>query len=162
MNIFDITNIVNSIEENYKKSYKDLTNNNKELIKEISLEILTKFEVNAIAWCQYTPYFCDGDACEFTIGDVCLYKEIPEDEVEEYDNNLQEYIIGQAYGQYDDGDINPKSNVELNVLYDKLQSLLSLEKLQEFTFGDDKGIIITLNDDKTGVNIKVKTYDDHH
>lgn len=160
MNISEMIKAVDTIEETYQKSYKDLVSKNKELIKQVSFDILTKFEVNAITWCQYTPYFCDGNACEFTMGDIVLYKEIPEDELDVYDT-LEDYIIAEEYGQQGRGDINPNTNVDLSVLIDKFNMLLALEKLQEFTFGNDKGIIITLNEDKTDVNIKVKTYDDH-
>lgn len=161
MNISEIAKAVNTIEETYKKSYEDLVSKNKELIKQLSFDILTKFEVNAITWCQYTPYFCDGDACEFTMGDIVLYKEIPEDELDDYET-LEDYIISKEYGQYGYGDVNSNTNADLSVLIDKFNMLLALEKLQEVTFGNDKGIIITLNEDKTDVNIKVKTYDDHY
>jgi hypothetical protein len=44
--------------------------------------------VDAIAWTQYTPYFNDGDACTFSVGDVYFYKrgdELSDDDDEPLD-----------------------------------------------------------------------------
>lgn len=41
-------------------------------------------EVYALRWTQYTPYFNDGDTCEFSVGTPCFYsKKALEDEVED-------------------------------------------------------------------------------
>jgi uncharacterized Zn finger protein len=40
-------------------------------------------EIKMIFWRQYTPYFNDGDACEFSVGDVNFYTEEDRDSDEE-------------------------------------------------------------------------------
>lgn len=40
------------------------------LIKVLKEEIFDKYQVENVFWTQYTPYFNDGEACEFTVHDM--------------------------------------------------------------------------------------------
>jgi hypothetical protein len=53
-----------------------------ELFKELAKEFWDKNPgLTAVKWVQYTPYFNDGDACEFGIGEI-TFTNAPEDELE--------------------------------------------------------------------------------
>lgn len=69
----------------FAEKYKELANTIKEaqdkikvetqgIIGELFSEFFTKHgeKVYAIHWTQYTPYFNDGEACEFSVCDFCL------------------------------------------------------------------------------------------
>jgi hypothetical protein len=45
-------------------------------------------KIVAIAWTQYTPYFNDGDPCEFSVHDFEAANRMPEGEVDEDDDDL--------------------------------------------------------------------------
>lgn len=89
-------------------------------------------EVQSIRWQQYTPYFNDGDACEFSVNDPS-YK---------FDG------VDEEAGDYGDGYIDNWSltyNSETKPLYEKYGSIFqsfahtmcnTLEKVLEVTFGD--------------------------
>lgn len=66
----------------------------------ISLSFKEFFEkygdlVHAIYWMQYTPYFNDGEACEFSVNDPCIALK-KQDEDEDYDYSYDgEFIYDQ-------------------------------------------------------------------
>lgn len=44
-------------------------------------------EVTGIHWTQYTPYFNDGESCEFSVNDICFHiLEDEDDEIEAYES----------------------------------------------------------------------------
>ena len=57
--------------------------NSKVLMKEAFREFFEKYDVvDNIFWTQYTPYFNDGESCEFSVGDVYLVLKDDEDACE--------------------------------------------------------------------------------
>jgi hypothetical protein len=57
--------------EEYERLVKEMQNNAVGLLSTEFKKIFDQYpEVHAIAWTQYTPYFNDGDACEFNIHDI--------------------------------------------------------------------------------------------
>jgi hypothetical protein len=59
---------LDEIREARKVYEKAMKTHGKTLVKEMASEFMQKFpEVEGIQWQQYTPYFNDGDACEFSI-----------------------------------------------------------------------------------------------
>lgn len=63
--------------------------------------------ITALKWTQYTPYFNDGDACEFRINDV-YFTNAPADELENV----------SAWGEYEGEDetVWVASNIEYTLL----------------------------------------------
>lgn len=44
-------------------------------------------EVTGVHWTQYTPYFNDGEACEFRVNEICFHiLEDEDDEIESYES----------------------------------------------------------------------------
>ena len=61
----------------------EMQENSKVLMKEAFREFLEKYDnVDNIFWTQYTPYFNDGEACEFSVNDVYLVLKGDEDACE--------------------------------------------------------------------------------
>jgi hypothetical protein len=62
---------------------EEMQENSKILMKEAFREFLEKYDVvENIFWTQYTPYFNDGESCEFSVGDVYLVLKDDEDACE--------------------------------------------------------------------------------
>ena len=62
---------------------EEMQENSKVLMKEAFREFFEKYDVvDNIFWTQYTPYFNDGESCEFSVGDVCLVLKDDEDPCE--------------------------------------------------------------------------------
>lgn len=61
----------------------EMQENSKDLMKEAFREFFEKYDVvDNIFWTQYTPYFNDGESCEFSVGDVYLVLKDDEDACE--------------------------------------------------------------------------------
>jgi hypothetical protein len=61
----------------------EMQENSKVLMKEAFREFLEKYDVvDNIFWTQYTPYFNDGESCEFSVGDAYLVLKDDEDACE--------------------------------------------------------------------------------
>jgi hypothetical protein len=94
-------------------------------------------EIKAIAWCQYTPYFNDGEACEFGIHDIYYTTEaIVPDDVEYYD------LDGEwKYAPYG----KPKDTVpDYEKTLHKLSKFMhsdAMENVMRSVFGDDSFIV---------------------
>lgn len=62
--------------------------NGAELVRELAEPLFT-LGVPKIRWTQYTPFFNDGDSCEFSVHDAHVFIEDEEDEVYSYDLERQ-------------------------------------------------------------------------
>jgi hypothetical protein len=63
-----------SLQDQINELNAQMREKSKELMKEAFREFLTKYDevVENIFWTQYTPYFNDGEACEFSVNDVFI------------------------------------------------------------------------------------------
>lgn len=56
------------------EAQKEMSNKSKGLIEAVAKQFLDKCpEVTGIHWTQYTPYFNDGDTCEFSVNEYCFH-----------------------------------------------------------------------------------------
>lgn len=97
-------------------------------------------DIKAIVWTQYTPYFNDGDTCEFRVNDICAsnYEDVSHyGEWESEDPTPADLMVYESYGR-------PGYTRELRELNDFMQSNLGEEVLQ-FAFGDHVSIRVTAN-----------------
>lgn len=92
-----------TLQEQINALNEKMRENSKELMKEAFRGFLEKYDevVESIFWTQYTPYFNDGEACEFSVNDVHILLKNDEDACDYegsdlYDkdsiNNLKEHI----------------------------------------------------------------------
>ena len=86
-------------------------------------------DVTHVSWTQYTPYFMDGDACEFSVNDIYF------NEVEDED-----------YGDSENGVDIDKLPSDQKELCNKLTALISEnEDIMESVFGDHVRVVLTAN-----------------
>lgn len=96
-------------------------------------------EIRAIQWRQYTPYFNDGEPCEFSVNDVEY--QFANKEYEDEENEDWEYVSWK-----------PESAIEQAVK--DIQDTLQLnEDILEAVFGDGVRVIVT------SAGIEVEDYD---
>lgn len=81
---FDLMN------ERIKEAQQEMGKMSKGLIEGAVQRFLDQCpEVTGVHWTQYTPYFNDGDSCEFSVNDFCFHiLENEDDEIEPYDSNI--------------------------------------------------------------------------
>lgn len=129
----------------------------------------SKGKIKSFGWTQYTPYFNDGDSCEFGVNfdypningvdyddieniNKGIYKQITDDNIIEH----KEFNKTKGYHWYVDKQVgqdgyfpNPDYDYELVSIIDDFKSALSdidSEFLKEL-FGDH--VLVTVNDDGT-------------
>ena len=108
-------------------------------------------EVKAISWEQYTPYFNDGESCEFGVNDFSIVT-ADVDVAEDVLNGIAlEAVYGEYYGKLEDDD-----NIKVLSSYkDKTKTYADIwdissfaqssigEDLFGFLFGDHSKVIVT-------------------
>lgn len=115
-----------------KKQFEDQARSaGKEAIK---LELKIFFDQNpsvlGVRWAQYTPYFMDGDPCEFSVHEPCIRLEnTGPEEGEQEDGYLGTYDLK-----------NKELKTALNNLY---KNLSDAEDVLLFAFGDHAEITVT-------------------
>lgn len=122
-------------------------------------------QVSKVFWTQYTPYFNDGDTCEFRLNDIQFL--FGDDEADEDDEGY--YSFGNAIengqrGYRYDGKFEPSEwlptleqcSVETQAACEALQEELSgLEDALKTLFGDHVKVIVT----KDGVEVEEYDHD---
>jgi len=105
--------------------------------------------IKSLTWTQYTPYFMDGDPCEFGINDIYFATDENED-VESYRD------FNHANGHFSDGLYGLKKLMtpqEVN-LCEKMSSIIhGNEELMESIFGDHALIVLRAS------GVEVQEYD---
>lgn len=122
------------------------------------LESVDKFlnlpGVEAIRWRQYTPYFADGDPCEFGVHDVYIrFSPLDDDEDErgDYEDGfVSEFDI--SYSRTDFPELDDNFLHELKTVT-KEWDVLNKDEVCKRNFGDHSTVIAT----KEGFN--VESYD---
>ena len=85
MNYEELLNNFDILNEQIAIAKKQMKDTSKGLVEEAVNRFLnTCPEVTGVHWVQYTPYFNDGDSCEFGVCDICFH--ILEDEDDEIDD----------------------------------------------------------------------------
>lgn len=68
--------------DNHEQMKRQFQTQAQELFKELAKEFWDKNPgLTAVKWTQYTPYFNDGETCEFGVNDV-IFTNAPDDELE--------------------------------------------------------------------------------
>lgn len=87
-----ISNFRNEISRLQTELVEEIKNN----LQPLAAEFFHKYPfVRAIAWTQYTPYFNDGEACEFSVQDTHIFTEyeFPKAEDEDEDDDITENSV---------------------------------------------------------------------
>jgi len=170
--------------EKIKREVTNFKKKKKALIDELRLEfpkLLIPFMqesnyIENISWTQYTPYFNDGDTCEFSVNTDYLeingedeysnkmYKELLSVKIKDQNGIDRDKLIceekGQKYRPKKIGEYGYKKNIEYSknegVILKNIKKVLSEipEDFYQDLFGDHSKITVT----KEGV-IRVEEYD---
>lgn len=123
-------------------------------------------QVAKVFWTQYTPYFNDGDTCEFRLNDIQFLftgEEVDEDDEGHYSfgNAIRDGVRGYRYdhrgGKFEPGSWLPTlevCSVETQAACEALQTELNgLEDALKTLFGDHVKVIVTAD------GVEVEEYD---
>lgn len=130
------------------------------LVKLIKEELFDKYQVEKVFWVQYTPYFNDGDSCEFSVREkACII--IGDEDACDYEGSnmyytsmedLQKDLNHPTYGWYRS---NAKDALEVSKLEPNYFELVEtwrkitrvMDKISDdiylFAFGDHARVTIT-------------------
>lgn len=108
-------------------------------------------DVLAIGWVQYTPYFNDGEPCEFSVGDLHAFPKSKEDEGS-VDDSFYEKPWVYCYGSGKETGFSPET---WGALVDLRRTLQSCEDELEAVFGDSVKVTVTAS----GVDIEFYDHD---
>jgi hypothetical protein len=127
-----------------------------EALNEVLVEVMNILNTNIIGWKQYTPYFNDGDPCEFSVNDIWSF--VPKGEAKEDD--YAEMAIFAGYDNELDLRYNDDSTDDVlyfsvdylkgyappNIRARELRDAISrhpLENAFRSAFGDHASVVIT-------------------
>jgi hypothetical protein len=114
--------ILNQLRDRMADAKREMAVVGKEALAEEVHSLFAKWpELQSIRWAQYTPYFNDGDACVFGLGDVKV-------RVEEMDDDDEETYL---YAYEFDSD-----RQERTLLMDFENLLEDNKDVMEYIFGD--------------------------
>ncbi len=66
---------LNNLGKEFEQAQRAFEQKAQNLLEAAFTEYFAKYpEVEALTWTQYTPYFNDGDSCEFSVGDIRIIK----------------------------------------------------------------------------------------
>jgi hypothetical protein len=113
-------------------------------------------EVQVITWTQYTPYFNDGDACEFGVGDVYVSSSPDCNHWGEINEDDDDDVVGTGasfvYSHYQLNGLTGWDDV--SAILDFMQSPVGAEIL-EFSLGDHAVVKVTPN----GISVEEYNHD---
>lgn len=101
INLDDLHTEMNSLNAKIKALQEEASKTSQEVFKQSLAKFFTAVpEITAITWTQYTPYFNDGEACEFGVGEPNFYSKYDtetksdddEDEDEEFEFDPHDYM----------------------------------------------------------------------
>jgi len=152
---------INELRERVKKQVSDIFSG-------AVMELFVKYpNLTRISWTQYTPYFNDGDTCEFgsnhTSPAIYFSTTVVEDPDEEYDRYEEEW---SEYDYYDYAAGYKNKTLKIDLTSDQLAELETAKGVIEFLknfdeddmynlFGDHQKVVITRN----GIDVEEYEHD---
>lgn len=101
-------------------------------------------EIKAYGWAQYTPYFNDGEPCEFSVNDI--YVSTSDEREDSF------YGDGWTDGYGDAQGVSPEGLAKLGALQ---KTFGSMEEVLKDAFGDHVRVIVT----RDGVDVDEYDHD---
>ena len=117
------------------------------LFKETTKEFFDKnSNVTAIVWTQYTPYFNDGDTCEFRVNDA-TFTNAPDPENTrwgEYDGDHETAADGSEIFAWEGwGDAPENLNQDMCHSFNRMICSSEMEDVMKAMFGDHVKVVAT-------------------
>lgn len=117
------------------------------LFKETTKEFFDKNpNVTAIVWTQYTPYFNDGDTCEFSVHDATFTNAPDPHNVRwgEYDGDEEVAADGSEIFAWEGwGEAPVDLNTEMCKAFDRMINSSEMEDVMKAMFGDHVKVVAT-------------------
>ncbi len=129
------------------------------IFKEAALELFTVYpNLKRISWTQYTPYFNDGDTCEFSSSHdspaIYFTTATPDGDEEDYDRYEEEWSTWSYYDYPARGSASREKTLKPNLTEEQLAQITTgnavIEFLKNFDdedmenlFGDGYKVVIT-------------------
>jgi hypothetical protein len=113
-----LTNItaIDQLKTDIPRLQQEIEDKAKELIKPALREFFEKYDfVAEVRWQAYVPYFNDGEACEFSVGEVCLFTETDSndpDQKNDYWESGEEFSRHARQQYWKDGGYVPNPNAD--------------------------------------------------
>jgi len=90
---------MNALQEQMEKLREEASEQGKAAFTEACKILFESYpQLKAFRWEQYTPYFCDGDPCEFSVYDVAVSFNVPVPEsagwCDDEEDTTEEGIVG--------------------------------------------------------------------
>jgi len=131
--------------KNIELLYKEASEQFQSALMDALEEVREKYpNVKAVAWTQYTPFFNDGEACEFGVGDPeFIIDEKSVDEIREIWNENNGYVCDEV------DTLDWKQSSDLLKQNETLKLIFgseSGEKLCHDCFGDHTRVLVTIED----------------
>lgn len=142
----DLKKLSDTIVESKKKMVEE----GKKTIKKALKEFFSAFpSVDSIRWSQYTPYFNDGDACEFGVNNV--HVKFVDGFVPDIDPD-NEYVDPEY--EFDELGIDSKLKTQLEKATNSLNDNFSdMDEILKEAFGDHVEVTVTKDE------VTVESYD---
>lgn len=146
--------------EQFELQKKQLVKSLKKDLKNVLKELFTTIpEIKTIYWTQYTPYFMDGDTCEFSMNEIIISN--CDDEFVDYPDDIFGYFdeeetqrrwaaTATSTGKY------IKNAEHREIIKNFVKTIEKSEDLMAELFGNDVRVIGT----KKG--FRIEDYSDHH
>lgn len=114
--------------------------------------------VYAARWRQYTPYFNDGDPCEFLVDDICVRLTPLDDEDDERGDYEDGFFASWSFKWNNDNDeisdMSEDSLQALNKAFEQWENL-NIDEVARRNFGDHAVVTATLE----GFNVEFYDHD---
>lgn len=117
--------------------------------------VATTDTLKGIKWTQYTPYFMDGDPCEFCVNEVYAQFDDTPEEAGDYEDG---YICSYDCYDYKDGEkIYTEEGKRNSTIIEDIQKIFSDVSDDVFldAFGDHAQIVVSADD------VDIDEYDHH-
>lgn len=115
-------------------------------------------EIDQLRWAQYTPYFNDGDTCEFSVHDIYVHV-TSESADSDSDNEIPDCEYGDGEGwtyAYKRSMLAAGLSELTATALEQLQSALSSAKEElKYAFGDHVEVVVT----KDGIDVEEYEHD---
>lgn len=171
----EITNKFKLLEENYVKLKQQFQTEAQVIFKDVFKNFFDKNPaITAVIWNQYTPYFNDGDTCEFNVNEISftnapdlelidnygeLDESVPSDVADTifYCDNLH-YVMSNRGDYYKrEAALISQNNIDVG-LCSELSSMMhsdSMTEVLESMFGDHVRVVAT----KDGFSVEEYSHD---
>jgi hypothetical protein len=100
-------------------------------------------QIKAIGWSQYTPYFMDGDACEFSVNEINFLSYIPESLSGYYEDDIpteQDFLFSCYHTN-----ANPLNKDEIAILSRFSKFIDDNEEFMKQLFDDHTLVLLTID-----------------